>query len=531
MVDFVTDDLFDWFIVSPVRTFRKLLGFPYFDNTTGKLNPLQYTDTRSAVLALTDDEGLLRFRLGGFLPYNFARYVTNLAAASDTPSTQNITTVSGNEYAISVEGADGSTAVFSNAAASTLTNNGTDRISTNSGVPLTAASTTLTVTITGAVTNLHVQDVTGRTDQIVGEYVSSTEGTAIYSRGNGGSVNASGIYTPGLGALLSPQPELVHVPGSTNKCTNFNLNPTDLTNVTKSGDVASVMTLIDDSVDLFTDVPKLAAKANGDVIRLNNSAGVAASNIDFGGSADNTNNHSAVAYIKADGSFRLRTTGSDIGTLINGTGGVYIEVSELFTSVTGVALLRVQANPGVTLTVIANQMNEGGQTPIIEVAGSSASRGDVELQAPQAGNFDATQGTVMMDMIMQDASQAEAGNIGIVSTRGSSNSVVSMSGTSGRFQSTDGANFPVADTSWNASDRIRVVVCFSALTSVMQVHVYNVTQDSWVHGTPTAFDGSYVTTGGLIEYFLSQTHQITWVNHEILANALGSNQAVENRYG
>jgi len=92
------------------------------------------------------------------------RVVENLASGTDTPATQNITVVSGNQYQVTIgkASASGSTAVCSGAFTGTLTGDGVNRIAiTATGTPVTATTTTLTVTITGSVKELMVEDVTG----------------------------------------------------------------------------------------------------------------------------------------------------------------------------------------------------------------------------------------------------------------------------------------------------------------------------------------------------------------------------------
>jgi hypothetical protein len=81
------------------------------------------------------------------------------------PATQDITVVSGKEYQVSIGAgsAGGATAVCSDAFTGTLTGDASNMQAFDTAK--TASSTTLTVTITGAVTDLQVEDVTGQADQ------------------------------------------------------------------------------------------------------------------------------------------------------------------------------------------------------------------------------------------------------------------------------------------------------------------------------------------------------------------------------
>jgi hypothetical protein len=171
----------------------------------GKINPRGYTDARTAVAAndlLIEDNYGLYFSLPGLqLPIEYARYVKNLAASTDIPATQGVTVVVGAEYMVSIAGANASTAVLSGAGTGTLTNDGTNRQALNS--PITATTTTLTITISGAVTNLLVEDVTGKSNQNPSEYVSSSDngGLATYLTENANTVS-SNVVTEAVGGLL-----------------------------------------------------------------------------------------------------------------------------------------------------------------------------------------------------------------------------------------------------------------------------------------------------------------------------------------
>lgn len=120
----------------------------------------------------------------GAAGFNGLRVVRNLR--NSTLTTQSITVVSGREYQVTIAGANGATCVASNAFTGTLTADGTNRISWPNGTPKTAASTTLTLTITGTLTELLVEDVTGASNQAPSEYVSVGVGTGPELVTNGG---------------------------------------------------------------------------------------------------------------------------------------------------------------------------------------------------------------------------------------------------------------------------------------------------------------------------------------------------------
>jgi hypothetical protein len=123
------------------------------------------TFARATEASVTDAFGQVRTALVDELRFLYGRRVENLAAATATPATQDITVVSGKEYQVSIGAgsAGGATAVCSDAFTGTLTGDASNMQAFDTAK--TASSTTLTVTITGAVTDLQVEDVTGQADQ------------------------------------------------------------------------------------------------------------------------------------------------------------------------------------------------------------------------------------------------------------------------------------------------------------------------------------------------------------------------------
>jgi len=161
-------------IVGIANAIRQLLGLPSWDST-GKLNPGLWTEARSSVLRVVDNEGMLVEVDGGELGYEGARYVRNLwpqTDSSDSPTTQVIAVISGHEYQLQIGAgsASGATAVCSGAFTGTLTGDGSNIISWPNGTPKAATTTSLTITIAGAVTNIQLEDVTGANNQNPSEY-------------------------------------------------------------------------------------------------------------------------------------------------------------------------------------------------------------------------------------------------------------------------------------------------------------------------------------------------------------------------
>jgi len=167
-----------------------------------------YTFTRNDTDAtVTDFEGLVKDVTANEARFVGARRVHNLATGLVT---ETITVISGREYQVTIAGGSGDTAVASNAFTGTLTADGTNRISWNSGTPKTAATTSLTLTVTGTLTQMLVEDVTGQTNQNPSENVEigAEHGTNVgnvkyFNYENGNTVSAGGVITEASGGAIA----------------------------------------------------------------------------------------------------------------------------------------------------------------------------------------------------------------------------------------------------------------------------------------------------------------------------------------
>lgn len=163
-------------------------------------------------------------------------------------------------------------------------------------------------------------------------------------------------------------------PTRVNKCTNFNANPTDLTNVTKGGDAAATLTVVDDTAALLAAGLQNIA-TSGKVYKLDNSAGVASAYVTFNGQVGNTNTHISSIYGR-----RTSGSGTDLfglnsqqGTWTLTSAYTRSSISNLPGASTRQFQLIINASDVVYFTL--NQLEEGSfATPVIEVAGASATR-------------------------------------------------------------------------------------------------------------------------------------------------------------
>lgn len=125
------------------------------------------THVRASVATLRDHEGVMKIAVANEAMFEGFRRVENLVVSSDAPTTQGITTVAG-AYVISFTGSGSVT--YSGTASGTLSGIGaTTRVSTASVV---TTAGTLTLTLTGDVRLLQVEDVLDQTITAPSEYVS-----------------------------------------------------------------------------------------------------------------------------------------------------------------------------------------------------------------------------------------------------------------------------------------------------------------------------------------------------------------------
>lgn len=171
------------------------------------------------------------------------------------------------------------------------------------------------------------------------------------------------------------------------KCTNYNANPTALTNVTKSGAAAATLTVVDDAAALAS-AGLGPICSSGKVYKLDNSSGATVASAVIGGSAGNINLHRFSAYIRGgSGHIKDSWSGAPV-TAAEGLFGAdanYRRVSRLRVAANSAAQMQIVADPGQILFFVLNEFFESSQIgPVIESAGSSASNGAARLTIPFA---------------------------------------------------------------------------------------------------------------------------------------------------
>jgi hypothetical protein len=161
----------------------------------------------------------------------------------------------------------------------------------------------------------------------------------------------------------------------TNKSTNFSANPSDLTNINRSGAAAATLSVVDDTAALAAAGLQNIC-TSGKVYKLDNSAGVTDAFATTNGVNGNTNNCTVSAYARGSGNFFVDLsagTGPGTGTIAATAGFVRYSASAVPSAINGAC--RIRATPGAVIFFILNQLEEGAfvTSPIV-VAGTSVTR-------------------------------------------------------------------------------------------------------------------------------------------------------------
>jgi hypothetical protein len=155
-----------------------------------------------------------------------------------------------------------------------------------------------------------------------------------------------------------------------NKCTNTNSNPQNTTNVSKTGDAASTLTVVDDSAALAA----AGLSAYGpNVYCLDNSGGSIAAFAASTGGTGNTNAHSAVAWVRGGSGAIGDSSTSPIATFAASVGFVRRSLVGYTPAGTNQRML-IRADAGQVVYFTLNGLYEGSTAPAqdVVVQGSAA---------------------------------------------------------------------------------------------------------------------------------------------------------------
>lgn len=200
-------------------------------------------------------------------------------------------------------------------------------------------------------------------------------------RGSDGKLRVvSGLNEPRFDHTAAGKPLglKIHEESRTNKCTNFNINPTGTTNMTVTG---GTLELVDDSTELANaGLDKICT--NGKVYKATGVGATAV--VTFTGQFGNTNAHSYSIWARGEGTsttgqLRRSGSGSPLLSINSGTGYQRYTIENDTPSSTSNEL-RITAFDGESTYFILNQAEEGTTvTTEIVTQGASATREDDEL--------------------------------------------------------------------------------------------------------------------------------------------------------
>jgi hypothetical protein len=144
----------------------------------------------------------------------------------------------------------------------------------------------------------------------------------------------------------------------TNIVTAQNVDQTVLTGYSKTGDAAATMTLVDDSTKINS--AGLGNISDGQVVKLDNSAGVGAAFILVAGNPANTSAHSYSMYARIDGVVLGKLSDANIAGATNFTNTDYVRIENTQATATVGAngRLTVTANAGAVVYFILSQTED-----------------------------------------------------------------------------------------------------------------------------------------------------------------------------
>lgn len=215
-------------------------------------------------------------------------------------------------------------------------------------------------------------------------FLSVLDPRVTYSRaGAATAITLAGMVVPV--AANAPQitdAGLLVEPARTNKVTAYNANPVDLTGVSLTGDEAATLTLVDDA-------PALAAAglagivSNGQVIRLDNSAGSGDAGASPAGATGNTANHSVAAWVRGSGAGYLGLQQTPGRISFTASAAYERVIAPNFAATASSRAIRVVAQPGAVIFFILPQLEQAAtvSSPII-TAGSAATRAQPVITTP-----------------------------------------------------------------------------------------------------------------------------------------------------
>lgn len=203
-----------------------------------------------------------------------------------------------------------------------------------------------------------------------------TSGVSFARASSGLAETASGVLVPfGSGLPRLTDRGLLIEEARSNKVTIHNANPVDLTGVTRSGDAASILSLVSDAAALAA-AGLASVVTGGQVFKLDNSAGVTTAFATFAGATGNTNPHRATLYVRG-GTGVVAMAGSGSAAFSASAG--YVRRETAMTPDTAARTFYVRADAGQVVHFILPMLEEGGfaTSPIVTQGAATTRAADV----------------------------------------------------------------------------------------------------------------------------------------------------------
>lgn len=184
--------------------------------------------------------------------------------------------------------------------------------------------------------------------------------------------NAGVWYSFGSGIKRITNKGFLIEEARTNKCTNYNANPTDLTNVAGAG--SATVSLVDDNTALAA--AGLTEIGNGKAFKIDDSASASVGGADISGTTGNTNAHTLSSYVRVTAGSAQVSWNNNTGTSSSTSSSSYTRlISANQTPPSSSSNLRILVAAHAVAYFILSDLEEGAfvTSPII-VAGSSATR-------------------------------------------------------------------------------------------------------------------------------------------------------------
>lgn len=212
------------------------------------------------------------------------------------------------------------------------------------------------------------------------------------------AANAPRIHHDASGNLYG----LLQEPARINYCTNQKFNPTALTNMTKTGDAAAVLSVVDAPAGWLAAVGLSALCTNGKVYYLDNSSGTSAAYIDFGGTVADTTAHSVSIFAAAavDGyAGNVTLIGDASNAVISSSVPMRIKFANRIPDAS-TRQMRLSVAAGKGIYFIGNQLEKGTTvtSPIYSTSAASSSRAVDEVKVTSLNTkpwFNQNAGTVV----------------------------------------------------------------------------------------------------------------------------------------